>query len=690
MVDLGMTEAGNEAKLPERTRRSLAAAAVLLLAIFVVVAFYLTSSVRSSMEDRSRIYGETVASTVEQIIAKSDMTAAVIENLYVEYGDDVKPHFEAAAARLMKEHGEISSIYIAPDAVLGYAYPTEVAASTIGFEMLKDPDQGPSAQKAIDDRKTTVAGPHALVEGGTGFICRRPYFDERGAFRFFVVIVYDWDKIVQRINRDLPRHDSSYVFAAWKDDQHVVTDGDGFIFRSSQEPIDRTVSVEVLVPNDKWHLAAQPAGGWNIMGQSLPVLLVVLALEIILFLAMFAWSKAGQRRVMAEREAAANRAKSTFLFNMSHDIRTPMNAIVGFSRLLRKSLDDPERSRDYLDKIDTSSEYLLELVNNVLELARIESGQVSVTPVPWCMADFEKEVLTVFGESFKAKGIAFTSTARVQHPYNLCDKGKVREIYMNLLSNALKYTPEGGTVALSVDEIPATRDGHVRFRGVLKDTGAGMSEEFLPHLFDEFTRERTASEHLIQGTGLGMSIVKRMVDALGGTISVESTLGVGTTFTMEFEFPILTEQEYLEMTADDRKDGLDADLQGRHVLLAEDNDLNAEIAQELLAELGMTLERAEDGRQALELLEQAPAGRFDAVLMDVQMPNMNGYEAARAIRALADPAKACIPVLAMTANAFDEDRQNALKAGMDGHVAKPISVPELVAALSAVLPADRR
>lgn len=384
----------------------------------------------------------------------------------------------------------------------------------------------------------------------------------------------------------------------------------------------------------------------------------------------------------AEQADAANAAKTAFLFNMSHDIRTPMNAIMGFTALLRKHLGDTEKSIDYLNKIEGSSNVLLSIINNVLEMARIEKGHVVIDETAWNADQFNDSLYSVFFEVMRQKGIEFTREIHVQNSYVMCDSTKLREVFYNILSNAYKYTNPGGKVHMLLEEVPSDREGFALYRTTITDTGIGMSEEFLPHIFEEFSREKNSTQNTIEGTGLGMPIVKRLVDLMGGSIEVKSRKGVGTTFVVTLPHRITDRSKLTEHA------GVMIDPQlfaGKRILLAEDNDLNAEIAVEILGEAGFAVERAVDGRDAVEKIAQSGANYYNVVLMDIQMPEMNGYEATRAIRALPDHGKAQIPILAMTANAFAEDKREAIQAGMNGHLAKPINVHDLMKALSKVI-----
>lgn len=381
---------------------------------------------------------------------------------------------------------------------------------------------------------------------------------------------------------------------------------------------------------------------------------------------------------------AASVAKSEFLFNMSHDIRTPMNAIIGFTALLKRHLDDKALAYSYIEKIETANDFLLSLINNVLEMARIESGKVILDETAGNMYEFWDSFSALFDTQMKEKEITFSRKIQVEHPNVMVDATKMREILLNILSNAVKYTPCGGKISLTVTEFPSNRSGYIVYQTIIEDTGIGMSDEFLPHIFEEFTRERTSTESKVVGFGLGMPIVKKLVDLMQGTIEVESELGKGTKFTLTLSHRIADvantriESEYCdEYTMED--------FAGKRILLAEDNELNAEIAMTILGEEGFLVEHAEDGIICVDMIEKATSDYYDLVLMDIQMPNMDGYKATQTIRRLLDKHKAQIPIIAMTANAFEEDRKKAFRMGMNGHIAKPMQIETLKSTLSYVL-----
>lgn len=377
-----------------------------------------------------------------------------------------------------------------------------------------------------------------------------------------------------------------------------------------------------------------------------------------------------------QKAESASEAKTNFLSNMSHDTRTPMNALLGYTMMLKPRIKD-EQLLGYVEKMERSGKLLLSIINHVLDMARIESGRMEVNEVYTRVGIDIEEVISVFSLETKKKNIRLLTSVQVEHGHIMADLTKIREIFSNLLSNAIKYTPEGGTVQLNVRELPCSRPGYACIQAEIADNGIGMSKEYLPTLFDAFTRERNTTVGKISGTGLGMPIVKNLVEMQGGTIEVESELGKGSRFIVTLEHPIADEAHY-KPQEQEAKSAQGAELlKGKRILLAEDNDLNAEIALFILQNMGLEVERVEDGAQCVSRLEQQPAGTYDLIFMDVQMPKMDGYTATQAIRALDDKEKAAIPIVAMTANAFAEDRERALAAGMNGHIAKPIDVKKL-------------
>ena len=373
------------------------------------------------------------------------------------------------------------------------------------------------------------------------------------------------------------------------------------------------------------------------------------------------------------RAEEGSRAKSSFLFAMSHDLRTPMNAIIGYAELMEAHWGEKEVTTNYLQKLKGASQFLLALIGNVLEIARIESGKETLNEAPWNLMKLEETLDILLDGEISRKQLTVNRNVNIRHANVYCDALKIREIIMNLLSNAVKYTSEGGKIVLDIDEKPSARDGFMTLQIRVSDNGIGISKEYVPYIFDAFTRERSSSESGIIGTGLGLRIVKSFVDLMNGDISVKSEPGKGTCFTVEISCRKIPEEE-LQQQMEEQPENVS--LAGRRLLLAEDNGLNAEIAMTILQDADAEVELAADGKIAIDKLKDVPVGYYDAILMDIQMPNMNGYEATKAIRKLTDE-RAKMPIIAMTANAFEEDRQAALAAGMDDYVAKPVEISEL-------------
>ena len=382
----------------------------------------------------------------------------------------------------------------------------------------------------------------------------------------------------------------------------------------------------------------------------------------------------------------ASLAKTRFLNNMSHDIRTPMNVILGYAQLMEDELkgkDMPETS-EHLEKLKQSGNLLLSIINNVLDMAKIESGKMEINENYGRLGAIRQSLFEIFEDEAKKKNLALHYTINVEHEHILTDTTKVKEIFVNILGNAIKYTPPGGSVIMSVEELPCNEPGYIIVRNRVSDTGIGMSEDYLTEIFEAFTHEQNTTKSKIAGTGLGMSVVKKYVDLLGGTIEGESELGKGSTFTVTLKHKIADESYYVKKHLEES--GISREiLKDRSILLVEDNDLNAEIAAVILERAGLKVERVEDGLQCISRITEMPAGTYDIILMDIQMPKMDGYKATQTIRNLSDQEKACIPIIAMTANAFEEDKRAAIAAGMNGHIAKPIQVDKLLSILAEMI-----
>ena len=601
------------------------------------------------------------------------------------------------AEKIPNEDGVVKAFELAPEGIITEIYPMQGNSEALGLDLLREHERKKDAVLAKETREYTLGGPYQLKQGGSGALLFKPVYqnDDSGKSSFwgFVLQVIDWDCFMSDINlKSLSEADFSYKI--WSYDR---SSEDKNILAQSQEDMpEDCLTIECEIPNNTWYFDIAPSNGW------IPVsywLLAIAASYIFsLLVATIYYQISGKKhrekqyaadlKKAAELAKSANEAKTRFLFNMSHDIRTPMNAIIGFSGLLEKNLQNEEKAKEYLGKICSSGNLLMTIINQILEIARIESGTIALQLKAEDINAVFHTVNTVFEEDIRKKNLQYSADLDVYHTFIFCDRVKLQEIMLNIISNAIKYTSDGHAVHVKIYEKDSENPRKARFIFTCEDTGIGMSEEYLPHIFEEFSREHTTTENKVAGTGLGLPIVKSMIELMGGSIQVESTQGVGTKFTVDISFDTASEADVYRNQISEQPDILEK-LEGKRILLAEDNDLNAEIAIELLAEQKIITDRAEDGAECLDKLEKAVAGYYDMILMDIQMPVMDGYTAAGKIRACGHPDAAVIPIAAMTANAFAEDVQNALSAGMDAHIAKPAD-PEILRETLKKLEKERR
>ena len=650
------------------------------------LAYFLLENIKKN-EQNAATY--TAQNTVRRIRSQMDQYVTcsnVLENVILAGYELDEDGFSALASMLPNEDGVVKAFELAPKGVVAEIYPMKENAEAIGLDLLTEHERAADAKLAKDSKEYTLAGPFTLKQGGTGALLFNPVYQVNTAgqqtFWGFIVLVIDWDKFVANMGLDR-LSDADYCYTIWTEDQQT---GEPNVLVQCPHtlPKDR-LTVSYTLPNDSWHFDIIPSDGWIPMSYWMydVVICYILSLLISALFYLFFMKRyheqqyAEKLQLSAAQAQEASEAKTRFLFNMSHDIRTPMNAIMGFTELLNRNLDDQEKARGYLQKIQNASSLLLTIINQVLEMARIESGSATLKLEATDLSALFHSVNTVFEADIQKKKIQYSEDAHVPHKFAYCDKTKLEEIYLNIVSNAIKYTPDGHAIRVEIHELPSEDEKKACYRFVCEDTGIGMSADYLPHIFDEFSREHTTTENKVVGTGLGLPIVKSLIEQMGGTIRVESTQGVGTKFTVDLTLTLATREEVYPSAETLAEAGHEI-LKGRRILLAEDNELNAEIAMELLGEEGLLIEHAEDGEKCCEMLAQAPEGHYDLVLMDIQMPVMNGYEAAAKIRGMADAKKAGIPIIAMTANAFAEDRQTALDAGMNAHVAKPIDMTVLM------------
>ena len=600
--------------------------------------------------------------------------------------------FQALSQMISDDSQIIKVIEQAPDGVVKDIYPLKGNEAAFGIDMLNNPARKYEANLAMKSGQYTIAGPYELNQGGLGSLLFEPIYitDKSGEKSFwgFSILVLDWNRFLEELELD-KLTDASYCYQMWKKDGNsgkktIIAQGGDAIHKGA-------VQISCKVPNDIWYFEIIPHTGWVTVKQQALVFLVAVSIAVLATAICYLMLHRKQReklyteeiRKSAEKARKANEAKTRFLFNMSHDIRTPMNAIVGFSGLLEKSIHDEKKSLDYIKKLRVSSDILLTIINQVLEMARIESGKITLSSESVNIREMVDAMNTVFESSLTKKSLEYQCSLNVVHDQILCDKTKMEEIILNVVSNSIKYTNPHGKITVSIDELDSEDEKNANYKVVVEDNGIGMSQDYLPHIFEEFSREHTSTETRVAGTGLGLPIVKSLVDRMGGTIEVESEEGKGTRFIMKFSFPVSLENQVREKEKQNIPD-ITEKLEGKRILLAEDNELNAEIAETVLEETGIKVKHVEDGIQCIEELKKMPEKYYDVILMDVQMPNMDGYTATQRIRDL-DDSRAEIPIIAMTANAYDEDRRKAQEAGMDGFLAKPLDVDEMMRLLAQII-----
>lgn len=629
----------------------------------------------------------TAQSTVRRINAQLNQYVELSEFLgnvvLAGYNLD-QTSFSELAKMLPNEDGIVKAFELAPDGVVTDVFPQQGNENAFGINMLTDHERKDDANRAKETGNYTLGGPYKLKQGGTGALLFHPVYKEdsidNDSFWDFVIMVIDWDKFIDEIGLDR-LNEASYCYEIWTTDE---TTGSRVVLTQSQEHIPKnSLTVECEIPNDTWYVDIVPDEGWISIYQWIAVI-AVSCITSLMGATIFNQVRSKKYREnqyavelkkSAEQAREASEAKTRFLFNMSHDIRTPMNAIIGFSDLLGKNLDNEEKVREYLKKIKSSGNFLMTIINQVLEMARIESGTAILKTEAANLSELFYSVNTVLESDIQMKGIHCSIDTNVQHKYVFCDKTKLQEIYLNIMSNAIKYTPDDHAIHVTINETNFD-DKKARYVFVCEDTGIGMASEYLPHIFDEFSREHTATENKVSGTGLGLSIVKSFVELMNGRIHVESEPGKGTKFTVEIPLELASEEDICKKELPEQTFMTDKNI-GKRILLAEDNELNAEIAMELLKEEGFLIDWVKDGQECFDKLEESDDGYYDLILMDIQMPILNGYDTTAKIRQMENPKKATTPIVAMTANSFDEDIEMTQKAGMNGFIAKPLDAEKM-------------
>ena len=639
---------------------------------------------RAKLELNAKIYTGRLAEDIKTGIDVTDTLEQVLIN-----GDGRINDFPRIAKSMQADY--IQSIQLAPAGIVTEIYPAEGNEEGLGNLIDREDERGKISRYARDNDVTITQGPFDLLQGGSGMAVRNPVYLEQAngqkTFWGFTIVILRVPELFAGTVAALSELGYDYRLS-----KTVSPRDPRFqeVYSSSTAPPENAPAYTFEVGNSKWHLqlakdgAAYPASDVYLL-PGLVLLIFILLAIVMRFVIKHNEYLEEQKHRQAMEEAlraaeAANNAKTKFLNNMSHDIRTPMNAIIGFTDIALRQQPQAE-VRSCLEKIKQSASYLMSLINDVLDISRIESGKIEYKPVPVSITEVIDTVVAVAHGFMENRNIELVIDRNCpSNPYVMADALRIRDVLINILSNAVKFTKDGGKITFTTFTKPGKDERHFFGCYRIADTGVGMSEEFQSKLFDEFTQESADARTNYKGTGLGMAITKRYVELMGGTITVESKQGVGTTFTVELP---LAWTDAVPASPKAKQQAKAISLKGVPVLLAEDNDLNAEITTLLLEKEGMVVTRAADGEQAVEIFKNAAAGAFAVILMDIMMPKLDGYGAAQAIRTLAGRADGrTIPIIALSANVFAEDIEASKAAGMDAHLSKPLEVGKLIAAIS--------
>ena len=653
-----------------------------------LIAFFACSQMLRYQEKEKKASGTYMAqSTIRRVKAKLEnyiMISDFLGNYIIDGSDMDENTFSELAEKIPNEEGVVKAFELAPEGIITEIYPMQGNSEALGLDVLREHERKKDAVLAKETGEYTLGGPYQLKQGGTGALLFKPVYrtDDFGESSFwgFVLQVIDWDRFMSDINlKSLSEADFSYKI--WSYDR---SSGDKVILAQSQDDMpENSLTIECEIPNNTWYFDIVPSNGWTPVSQWILSIIASYIFSLLIAMVFYQISskKHREKQYAAELEKAAelaksaNEAKTRFLFNMSHDIRTPINGICGMIDMAEHYADDMEKQAEYRAKIKGASHLLLELVNEVLDMSKLESDEVVLEEIPFNLSSISEEVLAVIEQMAAEQNIRIMwEKKEITHRDLIGSPGYVKRVIMNFLSNAVKYNRANGHIYLSCREIPSEQPGMTTMEFVCRDTGIGMTEEFQKHIFEPFAQEHTGSRTKFAGTGLGMPITKKLVEKMGGTITFESEKGVGTTFVIRVPFKIDPDADKRE----EQKEVSEKSIKGLHILLAEDNELNMEIAEFVLQNEGADVTKAWDGQEAVELFRNSEPGEFDVILMDIMMPVMNGYEATKMIRSLDREDAKEVPIIAMTANAFTEDRIRAKEAGMNEHIAKPFDVKLLV------------
>ena len=657
------------------------------LVVLVNIGIRADSSQRDLIRSRAELNAVTYADHMKADIVRGIDITNTFEQIVISENGKISM-FSKVAENMMADY--VQSIQIAPDGVVTEIYP-EDGNKAGKIDLIYDKERGKISCYARDNDVITMQGPFSLKQGGTGIAVRNPVYveqknGERTFWGFTIVIIRVPDIFADSIKS---LTDFSYEYklsksiAPWDETYEEV-------YGSGVEMID-PVTYTFELGDSQWVLEVMPENGWNSNEKLYRLwgcgLLIVLLLTGFVFMIMLLHRTQESENTVVklnkklqkalEQAKTASVEKSNFLFNMSHDIRTPMNAVIGMTSLIRHDAGNKDKVIEYADKIDVSSQHLLGIINDILDMSKIEAGKTVFKYDDFSILNFIQEINNLFHSQIDEKKQILTTKKNIRHEWVNGDQLHLMQIFNNLLSNAVKYTQKGAEIQFLVEECETNSSVYAKYRFLVRDNGIGMSADFKDKIFDAFTRAENSVTNKIQGTGLGMAITRNLVEAMGGTIDVESELGQGSCFEVLIELRI-AEDRTVALAAQEDTDEQDGNiLQGMRFLCAEDNELNAEILTELLKIEGAECTICENGEEVLKAFEQSAPGDYDMILMDVQMPVMNGYEATKAIRRSSHELAKTIPIIAMTANAFSEDIQHSLAAGMNAHVSKPVEMKVL-------------
>ena len=621
-----------------------------------------------------------IESQLNRYLAKADILKKMIEN-----GATLdEEQFDKLAQYMQDDDGVIQAIEVAKSGVISLVYPLEGNQEAVGLDLFQNPERKTSARIAKKSGEYSIAGPFELVQGGKGALLMDPVYvnnTENMEFWGLTLLVIDWEKFMAGLNLE-QLEEANYHYKIWKTD---LDSGNEIVLAQCEKPV-LVNAMEVLcdVPNDVWHFEICPEEGWYTKAQ-LAINSLFSAL-IALLLAVVYWQFEMKRyreyvytekmKKSAAEAKAANAAKTTFLSRMSHDIRTPLNGIIGLLKIDEQHPDDASLIQENRKKMMVAANHLLSLINDVLQMSKLEAGEIVLGHEVIDLNEMSGDILTIVGQRAADAGVTLRydpDSDKRKYNYVYGSVLHIRQLFLNIYGNCIKYNHVGGQVNVQFKDL-GEKDGIVTYRWIISDNGIGMSESFLEHIFEPFAQEHSDEKSISQGTGLGMAIVKGLLDKMNGTIGITSKQGEGSVFTITIPFEIADESA----VAKTQKKKTKTSISGLHFLLAEDNELNAEIAEMLLADEGAKVTRVKDGQQAIDCFVEQKPGTFDAILMDVMMPNMDGLTATKMIRELTRPDAAKIPIIAMTANAFAEDAEKCRQAGMNAHLSKPLQMDKVI------------